>query len=188
MSHLEMVPGGNSPIALIIDDWPALSGSINKATASLRQIADCCLRLGLDQEGRQAFALMARILSARKLGARHPMSSKPCPQVTGMFSRANSTKTTAQFWPINSCHAGCCFKWCPGAESNHRHEDFQSTALPLSYPGTGIGQARSGRRLLIGGGEPVQRSNRKIQCGFRLSPDDASSSSSDTPDDSSGMA
>ena len=27
--------------------------------------------------------------------------------------------------------------WCPGAESNHRHEDFQSTALPLSYPGTG---------------------------------------------------
>ena len=30
-----------------------------------------------------------------------------------------------------------CVKWCPGAESNHRHEDFQSTALPLSYPGTG---------------------------------------------------
>ena len=29
-------------------------------------------------------------------------------------------------------------KWCPGAESNHRHEDFQSTALPLSYPGTGL--------------------------------------------------
>ena len=29
------------------------------------------------------------------------------------------------------------FEWCPGAESNHRHEDFQSTALPLSYPGTG---------------------------------------------------
>ena len=28
-------------------------------------------------------------------------------------------------------------KWCPGADLNHRHEDFQSTALPLSYPGTG---------------------------------------------------
>ena len=27
-------------------------------------------------------------------------------------------------------------KWCPGADLNHRHEDFQSTALPLSYPGT----------------------------------------------------
>jgi len=29
------------------------------------------------------------------------------------------------------------FKWCPGADLNHRHEDFQSTALPLSYPGMG---------------------------------------------------
>ena len=28
-------------------------------------------------------------------------------------------------------------KWCPGVDLNHRHEDFQSTALPLSYPGTG---------------------------------------------------
>ncbi len=27
------------------------------------------------------------------------------------------------------------FKWCPGAESNHRHEDFQSTALPTELPG-----------------------------------------------------
>ena len=31
----------------------------------------------------------------------------------------------------------CYFeRWCPGADLNHRHEDFQSTALPLSYPGT----------------------------------------------------
>ena len=34
------------------------------------------------------------------------------------------------------CHAEFLERWCPGAESNHRHEDFQSTALPLSYPGT----------------------------------------------------
>ncbi len=26
-------------------------------------------------------------------------------------------------------------KWCPGADLNHRHADFQSAALPLSYPG-----------------------------------------------------
>ena len=26
-------------------------------------------------------------------------------------------------------------EWCPGAESNHRHADFQSAALPLSYLG-----------------------------------------------------
>ena len=41
-------------------------------------------------------------------------------------------------WPV--LHFGVevgIFKWCPGAESNHRHEDFQSTALPLSYPGMG---------------------------------------------------
>ena len=27
------------------------------------------------------------------------------------------------------------FAWCPGAELNHRHADFQSAALPLSYLG-----------------------------------------------------
>ena len=26
-------------------------------------------------------------------------------------------------------------KWCPGAESNHRHADFQSAALPTELPG-----------------------------------------------------
>src|SRR2546425_13040810 len=25
--------------------------------------------------------------------------------------------------------------WCPGAESNHRHGDFQSPALPTELPG-----------------------------------------------------
>jgi hypothetical protein len=29
-------------------------------------------------------------------------------------------------------------KWCPGAESNHRHEDFQSSALPTELPGQGM--------------------------------------------------
>ncbi len=43
------------------------------------------------------------------------------------------------------------FKWCPGAESNHRHEDFQSTALPLSYPGTGNASAFGCRRSRRGG-------------------------------------
>ena len=27
------------------------------------------------------------------------------------------------------------FKWCPGADLNHRHEDFQSTALVQIYVG-----------------------------------------------------
>ncbi len=27
------------------------------------------------------------------------------------------------------------YVWCPEAESNHRHEDFQSTALPTELSG-----------------------------------------------------
>src|SRR5215475_2348654 len=30
-------------------------------------------------------------------------------------------------------------KWCPGAESNHRHHDFQSCALPTELPGRRAG-------------------------------------------------
>ena len=39
------------------------------------------------------------------------------------------------------------FQWCPGAESNHRHEDFQSTALPTELPGQTGGLQRKGRVL-----------------------------------------
>ena len=35
-------------------------------------------------------------------------------------------------FPLNHCK-----QWCPGADLNHRHADFQSAALPLSYPGVG---------------------------------------------------
>lgn len=30
---------------------------------------------------------------------------------------------------------GFFLEWCRGADLNHRHRDFQSPALPLSYPG-----------------------------------------------------
>ena len=35
--------------------------------------------------------------------------------------------------------------WCPEAESNHRHEDFQSTALPTELSGLGILLAQEAR-------------------------------------------
>src|SRR5438876_11183333 len=33
-------------------------------------------------------------------------------------------------------------QWCPGAESNHRHCDFQSHALPTELPGRRPDQVR----------------------------------------------
>ena len=39
-------------------------------------------------------------------------------------------------------------RWCPGAELNHRHTDFQSVALPTELPGrsaTGAYRGGSGR-------------------------------------------
>jgi len=53
------------------------------------------------------------------------------------------------------------FNWCPGAESNHRHEDFQSTALPLSYPGRERNWPLGGG-VLSRGGHGVQRTTEKI--------------------------
>src|ERR1700760_3108660 len=41
---------------------------------------------------------------------------------------------------------GCPWKWCPGAESNHRHVDFQSTALPTELPGQIVGKSGVGPR------------------------------------------
>ena len=38
-------------------------------------------------------------------------------------------------WDFAGCAVSLCFYWCPGAESNHRHEDFQSSALPTELPG-----------------------------------------------------
>jgi hypothetical protein len=34
-----------------------------------------------------------------------------------------------RLWPLTHC-----MEWCRGTESNRRHEDFQSSALPTELP------------------------------------------------------
>src|SRR5437879_5111226 len=51
--------------------------------------------------------------------------------------------------------------WCPGAESNHRHCDFQSHALPTELPGRRgppKGRAKQSARFIEAGFPPVQTS------------------------------
>ena len=40
-------------------------------------------------------------------------------------------------------------KWCPGPESNQRHADFQSAALPTELPGPAKRVAASPRRIEV---------------------------------------
>src|SRR5689334_5445905 len=43
-------------------------------------------------------------------------------------------------------------QWCPGAESNHRHCDFQSHALPTELPGRAAKGPKgpASRRVIVG--------------------------------------
>lgn len=48
-------------------------------------------------------------------------------------------------------------KWCPGAESNHRHCDFQSHALPTELPGRRAVRDRLRAACIEGTAGPVHR-------------------------------
>jgi hypothetical protein len=51
------------------------------------------------------------------------------------------------------------FKWCPGAELNHRHCDFQSHALPTELPGHFADHAARERRFIVRPGSPVHHAS-----------------------------
>src|SRR5215470_12465892 len=59
--------------------------------------------------------------------------------------------------PLRHMDAKCLILWCPGAELNHRHCDFQSHALPTELPGRAT-RGRKGpasRRFIVGWDHPV---------------------------------
>jgi hypothetical protein len=56
----------------------------------------------------------------------------------------------------NSVMASWPWAWCPGAESNHRHRDFQSRALPTELPGRRARKRGRKRRVIEAGPCPVQ--------------------------------
>src|SRR6185437_2601116 len=50
--------------------------------------------------------------------------------------------------------------WCPGAELNHRHCDFQSHALPTELPGHAAPpEGPAGRRVIVGSAAAVYPSS-----------------------------
>ena len=64
--------------------------------------------------------------------------------------------------------------WCPGAESNHRHTDFQSVALPTELPGRSLAYREAApfcpaRRLnRTGSRESPQRFAERLPTDYRL--------------------
>jgi hypothetical protein len=81
-----------------------------------------------------------------------PSRARPCVGASGSGSRPGQAQISRPQrvhggQRLNRSRASRCrdvryyrgFKWCPGAESNHRHRDFQSRALPTELPGRRAG-------------------------------------------------
>src|SRR5207248_4989335 len=54
--------------------------------------------------------------------------------------------------------------WCPGAESNHRHGDFQSPALPTELPGPAGARLYAARGLA---GQGLRSARRGLRATLR---------------------
>src|SRR5690606_22093834 len=57
----------------------------------------------------------------------HPPLASQFPKPPPILGRTVKKKPTETGWSFKT--------WWPGAESNHRHADFQSAALPTELPG-----------------------------------------------------
>jgi hypothetical protein len=65
-------------------------------------------------------------------GAQHGIQNYPGAGWNAENSESNQEIRSVGWAVKRSCRK---IKWCPGAESNHRHCDFQSHALPTELPG-----------------------------------------------------
>jgi hypothetical protein len=59
------------------------------------------------------------------------------PERARAFPSRQRRSNSAEWYATKSC-------WCPGAELNHRHRDFQSRALPTELPGRRAAPLRRG--------------------------------------------
>ena len=54
-------------------------------------------------------------------------------------------------------------QWCPGADLNHRHADFQSAALPTELPGHFVNRFLSTTHKLLKEERLIKEINRPVQ-------------------------
>src|SRR5664280_1583833 len=101
-----------------------------------------------DQQKYQQIARLAAIMAEQ---ARSNLELSDC-----FYRRSGQPRTSANM------------NWCPGAESNHRHCDFQSHALPTELPGRqGYLQVLVQVLELAAQSRPASRVPRVIMARFR---------------------
>ena len=76
-----------------------------------------------------------------------PFGRSGIPPGAGDRSRTNNLLITNQLLCLIELYQHKSNDWCFGAESNHRHGDFQSPALPTELPKQNIGDPEGARTL-----------------------------------------
>jgi hypothetical protein len=89
------------------------------------------------------FFIVPAIEFCSELGSRGEMLIKKCVLVEAVqrFDAAEGSYIMQNRRPKH--------RWCPGAELNHRHTDFQSVALPTELPGRLVSGAYRGNLAFL---------------------------------------